>query len=364
MYIKKIFIIFIFSIFIGCSQSLVKKDNSSGIRGTIIYNQKPQNNISVFAYKDFSSNLKGNDYIAYFDSTGNDGGFSIKLPQGNYIIVARSKDLDDDFFGYYGGNPVTVINNTYTALRLGIIKKPSWMIISSNEDTTLTGIYGMVLHNNSPLAEAKITAYLNSDTFFRGLGFAETFTDSTGNYNLSLPIGTYFIVAHKRNSPDEIGPLNPGDYFGYYINNPLELKKGFIPAFIETVIKGKGNPSESVITASGTFAKKENYIKGKIIDINGNPISNVFAGLYSDSNMIEKPIFMSDKTDNTGEFKIFVSTPGIYFLGARDKFGAPPKEGEYMGWYVSTPDHSINISSDEKIENIKIIVDLVPASGE
>ncbi|MBI5418006.1 carboxypeptidase regulatory-like domain-containing protein [Candidatus Poribacteria bacterium] len=361
---RKIIFIFISLFIFGCSNSLVKKNQNSGIKGTALHNKHPISGISVFAYKNFNSRLYGSDYVL-FEKTDINGNFSMNLPPDNYILVARGKFDSKDLFCYYGGNPVRVAPFEVTGLNMSMAYLTQWMtIIPEENESEKTGIFGMVLHNKEPLENAEVIAFLDPDTYFRGPGFAQVQTDEQGDFNLDLSPGKYYIVVRKRNSPNDIGPLKQGEYFGYYENNPVEIKKGLTAVFISAIVKEKKDSPDSVITASGTFAKKESFIKGKITDINGNPVTGIYAGLYTNSSMIEKPAFMSEKTNESGEFKIYINTSGKYFLGARSNLGGPPKEKEFLGWYTNTPDHSIEILQNDNKNNILIVVEPVPSSEE
>ncbi|MBI4652205.1 hypothetical protein HY745_13220 [Candidatus Desantisbacteria bacterium] len=353
--------------FTGCGLPAVKKPTAlAGLKGRMVWGDMLLKDGYVYLYSSALKDFRNTPY-AVIGPTIEDGSFTAMLPAGKYYIIGRKKAdgsksdkiIENDYFSYYGGNPVQIKDGKYIFAGLSSIKLPpekiSYNISSVNEDSTI--LQGTVAHHGIPLTGAYITLYVDASTEFKGPGFMVA--GPTGNDGIfkfkDLPENNYYIVVRKRSSKDKAGPILRGDYFGYYVYNPITIKTGsIINIEIGTAIKSGeiGELDEGIIKTS------EMYIKGKIINKNGNPVEGVYVFAYTERVIgHKKPYCLSQKSNSKGEYILYFDKPGIYYLGAREFYGDSPRPGELFGLYTKSPDHSVKIVEGKNLENVDFIVE-------
>lgn len=334
------------------------------IQGKVNCQGKPLGGAVVYLYSSYQGGFRGKpDYQA--GPTGDKGAFEAKVPKGTYFLIAKKlikgtadKLQPGDYYAYYGGNPVTVrdgetINvgvNCSAILDTGETYKPGG-----------TGIRGKVYLDGKPLDRARVTLYEDGDTIFRGIGFASMLASKDGDFSFNLEPGKYYVVARKRAGEDRMGPLVPGDLFGFAHDNPVEVKKGSYTVIsintVKKLVKVKEGGQE--MTLGGTVKAGETVIEGTVVGKEGKPVAGVYASAFRDSMMTQKPDFISAITGPDGKYSISLSGGGEYFIGARNTIGGPAEKGDLLGRYAGTEDHSINIKTGEKLKDINITVEPV-----
>jgi len=293
-------------------------------------------------------------------STDGEGVARFRLPPGRYFLVAQWRGDGDfirpiapgDRFAYFGGNPVYVSAESTTELFLGLEEVYAPPPAKPGEPAG-TGVSGFVRESGGPLEGAHVFAYTRAGSGFRDPGFAASApTGEEGGFFLDLPPGTYYLVARKRAGGGIAGPLRKGDSFGYYPGNPVFVAQGrhtrvVIPA---TRLKLRNAPSYSPEYAASSS------IEGRILDRNGNPRGGVYAALYDNPDLLNRPLFLSDVTKQDGRYRLPVPVPGRYYLGARSGYGGSPAPGDLYGRYEGTPDHALSVKDGDRLSGIDIVV--------
>lgn len=293
--------------------------------------------------------------------TDAEGKASFVLSPGKYFLVARwRKDGDyarpiapGDRFAYFGGNPVYVASGAGRELFIGLeeFRDP---LPAAGEPPGATGVSGHVLAGDDPVEGAHVYAYLHDGgTGFRDLGFAASApTDGTGGFALELPPGDYFLIVRKRALGGVAGPLRKGDHFGYYPANPVSVSRGSVTRVLIPAARLK---LRNIPVYSGRYASAAS-IEGRILGRDGGPRKGVYAALYDNPDMLNRPVFLSDVTGEDGRYRLPVPVPGTYFLGARTGYGGSPSPGDLYGRYEGNPRHSVTVKEGDHLSGIDIVV--------
>jgi hypothetical protein len=186
-------------------------------------------------------------------------------------------------------------------------------------------------------------------------------SDEEGSYKLDLPPGDYFVVARKRQSGLNYGPLSVGDFYDHSPGRvSTRVRKGkytevnFVLMELTEPLFFQGMTAVSRATGTG--------IKGRLLDEEGNHIPGSYAIAYKDDDMQRLPDFASTLTDDEGNFAIYLPSGGRYWIAARFHAMKVPVQGEPFGRYEGTDDHSVNVEEGVFLEGIDIT--LRPFDGE
>lgn len=292
--------------------------------------------------------------------TNGEGIASFGIPPGRYFLVARwAKDGDffrpvtpGDRYAWFGGNPVYVDRGAPKEIFLGLEEFPE-PPSTVGEPEGGAGIAGRVLSGGAPVEGASVFAYVRTETAFRDLGFAASApTAPDGSFVVELPPGNYYLLTRKRASGGIAGPMRKGDLFGYYPGNPVSVgPDGYrllsIPA---TALKLRNVPSYS-----GKY-KGAALIEGRILDKAGKPVQGVYAALYDNPDLLNRPVFLSDVTGADGKYRLPVPIPGRYYLGARSGYGGSPAAGDHYGRYEGNAEHAVTIRDGDYLKGIDLVV--------
>ncbi len=296
-------------------------------------------------------------------TTDDRGGAAFDLPEGRYFLFAQWRPDGDyarpitpgDLFAYFGGNPVHAGSGTRKELFVVLedfrLPAPPVPVPAAG-----AGIAGRVTSGGSPVAGVAVAAYHRTETAFRDPGFAVSApTGEDGIFLLDLPPGRYFLVARKRAAGGAAGPLRKGDGFGYYPANPVAVPAGGY-AQVEiplTILKLRNAP-----VWSGKY-EAPSSIEGRILDAGGRPRKGVYAALYDNPGLLNRPVFLSDVTGEDGCYRLPVPVAGRYYLGARTGYGGQPAPGDFYGRYEGSPDHSIAVRKGDRLTGVDIVVNEV-----
>jgi hypothetical protein len=285
-----------------------------------------------------------------------------KVAPGRWFLQAQWRADGDyaraiapgDRFAYFGGNPLFLSEGAPREIFLGLAEFPAHPPAAPPGDADGEGgISGIVTADGAPLADAHVFAYLRTDTAFRDMGFAASSpTGADGAFYLDLPPGRYYLLARKRASAGLAGPLRKGDAFGYYPANPVELLPGkavriALPA---TTLRLRNVPGYSASSESAAS------IEGRILGADGKPRRGVYAALYDNPDLLNRPIFISDVTGVDGRYRLPVPAAGVYYLGARSGYGGSPAPGDFYGRFEGNPDHSIKVGEGDRLTGIDLVV--------
>ena len=282
-------------------------------------------------------------------ATADDGLFSLELPGGRYYLFAEGEQL----FAFYGRNPISVPEEGLSDVNL--LLTPDNLPVPGNPTTLETGVAGTVSLDGQPVQGAIVTVYpdLSSQLKGMGLGMAAP-TDEQGYFELPLTVGTYYLVVRVRQSGQMAGPLKAGDLFGFLAGNPLVINEG-APARVHIPLIEV--PEKVSRHAANLFGNTS--ISGVVLDQKGEPVAGLQVLLYEDSMMLNRPLYVSQKTAADGRYQLSFPKGGHYYLAARNELGGTPAPGETYGRYQGTPDHSIKIETGKALVDIEIVVDEV-----
>ncbi len=364
---KKIFWInILFLCLAGCSiKNIFKPPLKSGIKGRMVCGEILLKDGYVYIYKSAEKGFKDEPFVIG-GPTREDGYFEINLSPGKYYVLGRKKAdgtkssimTEKDYFSYYGGNPAYIKEGKYTFVGLTSMKIFSEKSIYNLTNSANNNIFqGKVTYQGMPVEGAYIYVYMDASSEFKGPGFAMSGpTGEDGFFKfLDLPENNYYVIARKRNSKDKAGPVVRGDYFGYYLNNPINIKNdSIIEIDISTAIKS-GEIGE---LDEGFSKSSETYIKGIVKDKNNKPVEGVYVFAYNERVIgHKKPSYLSQKTNSIGEYILYFDKFDTYYLGVRQFYGDSPQPGELYGLYDGSPDHSIKIKKGDRLENINFVAD-------
>lgn len=316
------------------------------LKGRAAYKGEVFQGTEILVYKEANEiDLTKPDYI--FGPTKIDGTYEFNLPEGKYYLIAIKKakerkgyiPQDGDYYCFYSGAPVEVVEGGISYVGFNLIK-----VKTSGKDKVTkseSGIYGKVLFDGKPLQKCYVYIYKDFKGGFRGPAFI-TYPSFDGTFKISLPPGKYFVLARKRQKGGMYGPVEEGDYFNFYFANPVVVKKGsYRYVEIETV-KRLSQLEEGIGFST---------VKGAVIDRSGKPVPGLFVLFYQNKNMQGKPLYISARTNKSGEFSIKLPK-GTYFVSARENIGGPPVSNEWYGKYEEEL-----IIKDDGSKEIKITVE-------
>jgi len=316
------------------------------VSGKVSKQQQPVAGVRVSAYPVDSPTLAGRAPFVS-SATGSDGRFRLDLPAGEYYFLVRG----EMFFSFYGRNPVSVAPPELVELNLGVVAEVAPPAVV--DSFVSTGVAGVTLHEGVPLAGTTVYVYTDLSSHLKGMGYVMAGpTDAAGTFEATLPAGTYYLLARQRHGRSSVGPLRAGDFIGYYPGNPLVVREGEVTRVAIPVLEV---PEKVDRLAGSLFGGTA--VHGRILDPQGRPVAGVRAVLYEDPRMLDRPLFVSQPSAADGSYALSFPAGGTYYLGARDTLGGAPGPGELFGTYDASPDHSLQIGTNEVLEGIDIVVE-------
>jgi hypothetical protein len=216
------------------------------LRGIVTYKGKAVENAYIALYKSDAKIFRG--LGSRTESVNADGTFSLSVPEGKYIVIARKTEGEKKFrpikkgglFCYYSKNPLEVIPDKIVRIevpcypkddRRSFVETPflrtdDYATIETLTAGSKTGIKGRVTDAaGNPAAGIVVLAYKTESPVFmmyhlsHGTEYSGE-TDKDGNYFIPLDkSGDYTIVA--RDILGE-GP-HKGEIYGLYQGNPRHV---------------------------------------------------------------------------------------------------------------------------------------------
>ncbi|WP_020674953.1 carboxypeptidase-like regulatory domain-containing protein [Geopsychrobacter electrodiphilus] len=275
------------------------------------------------------------------------GMFQLELPSGEYYFLAQN----DQYFGFYGRNPVNVAGKGVDDLRIALpLRNPPR---AEKPADSLPGVVVKTTTEGKPVAGVVLMVYPDLNSQLKGMGFGMSLpSDADGVTELSLGSGTYYIVARKRQSGGMTGPLSAGDYFGYYAGNPVTIKDTQVLSLGIDLVEVPQKVKQQADHLFGTTS-----IRGRVQNAVGTPVAGVRVLLYPDATMLNRPLYVSQPSTSKGEYVLSFPKGGTYFLAARNKLGGAPAPGELYGRYTGSQDSSIRIRNGQALEGINLLVE-------
>lgn len=313
---------------------------------TVGADKTPVAGIRVAAYPLESQHLRGEPPFASA-LTAEDGLFSLAVPSGRYFFIAEGEKL----FSFYGRNPVTVTEAGLAGMNLSLVERNPQL--ATIQPLVETGVLGHVYADGKPVAGVVVTVYTDLTSQLKGQGLGMTApTDEKGLFEAPLPPGTYYLIARKRKGGHFMGPLQAGDYFGYFADNPVVVREGEVarvPLALIEVPEKVEQLSDSIFGATS--------ISGRIVDAAGQPLAGIRVLLYDDPLMLNRPLFVSQPSGADGTYVISFPKGGSYWLAARDQLGGPPLPGQFYGRYLGSPDGSVQVKIGESLTKIELVAE-------
>lgn len=152
-------------------------------------------------------------------------------------------------------------------------------------------------------------------------------TAADGTFSVELPPGEYTLVARRRSSHDNAGPLSPGDQRSDPVDVTI-LAGGGAKVNLPLNVKADAEMLSFVPPKEWTTA-----ISGVVKDPDGRPVQGARVHVYTYVQMSERPKYVSERTGPDGKYVVFLPKGGTYYLAARDRFGGPPRIGDLYGRY-------------------------------
>jgi len=213
------------------------------------------------------------------------------------------------------------------------------------------GIAGRLSRDGRPLAGASVYAYRSSARNFLGpADFASEPSLGDGTYFIDLVSGSYYVLARKRQSGGNSGPLTTGDLHSLNPLSPVAVPvTGVVKLDLELKIL-----EDPMLLRFSAERSTEQGVRGVIVDGEGRPVPWVFAMAYDSSDMKRMPDHTSTMTGTDGSFVIYLPAGGRYWLSARKNIREKPLPGEPFGLYEGSADHSVDVDPGAFVANIRI----------
>jgi hypothetical protein len=337
----------------------------NGFEGRVVVRGQVLPGAVVHAYLSYADVLAHRPY-ASSAVTVDDGSYRMDVPPGKYFLVAkhRAAGVADgplatgDHLSYNGSNPIAVDAGQYVHVGFSLAAKAEEVTYRDGGDPASGSLEGVVEFEGQPLEGASLRLFLDADDLFRGQGYATTPpTGKSGSFRIDLlPESAFYLIVRKRAKGTGAGPIAEGDYFGYFVDNPVQVHAGKV-AHVRFEVISKASEigkDDSLFRATGT------QITGRILDKDGKVVPGVYAFAYEEKVMAHKrPSFISREVDKEGRYLINLAAGGVYYIGARSSYGDSPGLGEWYGRYDVTADHSVRVETGKRVEGIDIVVEKI-----
>lgn len=188
----------------------------SGLKGELSFQDEPLEKAYVYVYRDPSRGFKG---PGYFIQPVTRGDFTLRLPPGEYYLLARKRVRGGqfgpieigDYFNYYYGNPIRIEENRVDEVKLETITRMP--MLEEGEPVPFRGVRGVVRDGQGrPAKGLHVFAYTRPGM----TGTPEFFSPPTGpdgTFELSLPgSGPYYLLARENFG----GPAVEGERYGKF----------------------------------------------------------------------------------------------------------------------------------------------------
>ena len=343
--------------------------SGTGFEGRVVVDGQVVAGARVFVYKSFED-LSARKPFAVSGPTRDDGTWRLDVPGGSYYLAAKKRaawakgDGSDgplaagDLFSFQGSNPITAVPGRYVHVGFAMVKLYEDVKYADSSDAGNGTLTGVVTYDGQPLAGASVILYLDGKGDFRGMGYSTCPpTGKDGVFRIDfLPESDYYVIARKRANGKNAGPLKDGDFFGYYVANPVTVKDGKVAAIELGMVSKAGEigKDDSFFRDTGT------RIVGRILDKDGKPVEGTYAFAYTEKVMAHKrPEFLSRPADKDGRYVINLSKGGTYYIGSRSEYGDTPAMGEWYGRYEGTGGHSVKVGTGKAVEGVDITVEKI-----
>lgn len=313
-----------------------------GVEGTVEYRDETLAGVYVEV---FDASRSDSEAVGS-TNTGSDGFYILSLPPGSYRITAKKRPEGPGsggmLFGSSGPDIIQVGRKT--------LKIPAIVLKDMGAGEGPAGeiaVSGSVHGTEGPISGAYVYFYPHGTG--RGPGYiARARSGEKGRFMAGLAPGGYtvtvrFQASSDSRSSDGMGTVNLGDLVGDYLSNPLRVENA--PLEIGRIDLRSVDP-DTWKQRQWSGVNGEFNISGYVVKEDRSPMRGAYVFLYDDRRMVGKPVSISAPTTGSGRYSVTISRPGVYYLGARTRFGGPVEPGEFMGaWDEKGPKP---VSLDEK----------------
>lgn len=194
-------------------------------------------------------------------------------------------------------------------------------------------IKGRIFDETGPFNGARVQAYNTYEDLVTGKTYSVSRpSDKNGEYEMSLPEGEYYFTSQ--------GNKGARSYYSYHGHNPLKTGKD------DQWISFNVNEEKPPVYRKGAFS-----LTGRVT-YHGQPVKKAWLTLYTkDQKSFKGAGFLSQQTEDNGEFSITWLPPASYVLIARKVEGEqkmrPLKKGDLFCYYGKNP---IEIKADKTLE--------------
>ena len=188
----------------------------TGIEGQISYLDRPLERVYLYVYRDAGDGFKGPGYNILPVEKGR---FRLRLPPGDYYLVARKRARGGrfgpletgDYFNYYYGNPVRVAAGQVREVRIETITRLS--LLEEEQPLEFHGVSGRILDaDGSPVSGLYVFGYRESDMTGTPKVFSAP-SDAQGAFRLPLPEeGPWYLLARESFG----GPAGDEELYGRF----------------------------------------------------------------------------------------------------------------------------------------------------
>ena len=198
-------------------------------------------------------------------------------------------------------------------------------------------LFGKITRETRGVAGARVLAYRTfADLLDRRSASISEPSGADGAFALTLPEGTYHLVARAQEGPPD-GPVPVGGFFAFHGSNPFTLTPG---SSTEVNFSLALKTAEAVVTPAGDPGS--GTLRG-VVTREGVGVPGVQVKLYlgAESTFRGMGYAAAPPTDERGAFSFDLLPESTYFVVARKRgAGAGPgplAEGDLYGYYADNP---------------------------
>lgn len=335
------------------------------LEGRVLAETGPLPGAIVSAYARYAD-IEAGKPVAVSTPAADDGMYTLSLPPDAYYFTAKGRKGKDEFFSYHGGNPV----------RIG--EEKVWLTLLATQSQPpefrpgTTGVAGKVMFKGKSVRDAYISVYRAEATVFKGIGVKTGSVGTDGTFFLPVPSGKYVVIARKAAGGKRVKPLEKGDLFCYYSQNPVEVRlenatvidlscypKGDRNAFTAaSALKNNTYPDGLDIKT-----RKQSGIGGRVTFLDGRPAPGLFVLAARKQGEVFLLYHMKmgyehvAQTDGNGRYFIPMDEDeGEFHIVTVNTLGEIAEDDRYFyGLYNGTPMHTVAVKKGQRVENIDII---------
>nr|NIS40269.1 hypothetical protein [Desulfuromonadales bacterium] len=336
--------------------SACTKEQASVLEGRLMHDGEPLAGAQLEVYLKAEKDRSTLPFTTVV--TGEDGRYSVQLPEGRYFLIGKKKVQIDGrarmLMAECPTNPVEAGGGATDVPSFSLQVMGDGGGLVSEPDTAVTG---RLVHDDKPLPGGWVYVYTKRDLDLMGPSYgASAQAGDDGTFRIELPSGSFYLAGRHRFSGGEFGQPQAGDLNGVYAGNPVTVKRGEEVRIGDFALEPVDSEQQRRRLADGKFARTETAFVGEVQDEDGRPVPGVFVFAYLDSRMVGKPNFISAPTGQEGRFEIPLTDGGTYYIGARSSFGGPLEPGEWVGTYEGRPDHGVEVQSGQSRRLETIVV--------